>query len=78
MPETPLNDAAGAVHYKNPEEMLPEGFLERIQERGMLELDPGKLVAWRADCNMAYICGTTAKCIYDEGGGISSRVEVGL
>ncbi|PPR96945.1 hypothetical protein GOBAR_AA23712 [Gossypium barbadense] len=25
MPETPLNDAAGAVHYKNPEEMLPEG-----------------------------------------------------
>ncbi|KAG8495242.1 hypothetical protein CXB51_012868 [Gossypium anomalum] len=36
MPETPLNDAAGAVHYKNPEEMLPEGFLERIQERGMI------------------------------------------
>ncbi|MBA0690652.1 hypothetical protein Goari_008314 [Gossypium aridum] len=37
MPETPLNDAAaGAVHCKNPEEMLPEGFLERIQERGMI------------------------------------------
>ncbi|KAK8352084.1 hypothetical protein V6Z11_1Z115300 [Gossypium hirsutum] len=36
MPETPLNDAAGAVHYKNPEKMLPEGFLERIQERGMI------------------------------------------
>ncbi|KAH1067180.1 hypothetical protein J1N35_032167 [Gossypium stocksii] len=32
----PVDTAAGTVHFKNPEEMLPEGFLERSQERGML------------------------------------------
>ncbi|KAE8682515.1 putative Glycosyltransferase [Hibiscus syriacus] len=32
----PQNDAAGTVHYKNPEEMLPQGFMERIQEKGMI------------------------------------------
>ncbi|TYH69761.1 hypothetical protein ES332_D05G075200v1, partial [Gossypium tomentosum] len=31
-----VDAAAGTVHFKNPEEMLPEGFLERIQERGMV------------------------------------------
>ncbi|KAE8731626.1 hypothetical protein F3Y22_tig00002793pilonHSYRG00134 [Hibiscus syriacus] len=30
------DDAAGNVHYKSPEEMLPEGFLERIQGRGLI------------------------------------------
>ncbi|XVE79421.1 hypothetical protein DITRI_Ditri14bG0057200 [Diplodiscus trichospermus] len=30
------NDAAGITNYKNPDEMLPEGFLERIQGRGMI------------------------------------------
>ncbi|XVF19879.1 hypothetical protein REPUB_Repub11eG0149000 [Reevesia pubescens] len=32
----PQNDASGIVDYKNPEEMLPEGFLERIQGRGII------------------------------------------
>ncbi|MBA0690651.1 hypothetical protein Goari_008313, partial [Gossypium aridum] len=31
-----VDAAAGTVHFKNPEKMLPEGFLERIQERGMV------------------------------------------
>ncbi|XVE79420.1 hypothetical protein DITRI_Ditri14bG0057100 [Diplodiscus trichospermus] len=35
-PMSPGNDAAGITNYKNPEEMLPEGFLERIQGRGMI------------------------------------------
>ncbi|XVF46725.1 hypothetical protein PTKIN_Ptkin03bG0051300 [Pterospermum kingtungense] len=30
------NDASGIVYYKTPEDMLPEGFLERIQDRGMI------------------------------------------
>ncbi|KAE8700271.1 UDP-glycosyltransferase 71C3 [Hibiscus syriacus] len=33
----PRHDATGrTVHYKNPEEMLPQGFMERIQEKGMI------------------------------------------
>ncbi|KAE8734747.1 UDP-glycosyltransferase 71C3 [Hibiscus syriacus] len=32
----PQDASAGTIHYKNPEEMLPEGFLERIQERRMI------------------------------------------
>ncbi|KAK8550644.1 hypothetical protein V6N13_119160 [Hibiscus sabdariffa] len=32
----PPQDAAGTVHHKNPEAILPEGFLERIQERGLI------------------------------------------
>ncbi|XP_022730847.1 UDP-glycosyltransferase 71K1-like [Durio zibethinus] len=32
----PENDASGIVHHKNPKEMLPEGFIERIQGRGMI------------------------------------------
>ncbi|XVF46727.1 hypothetical protein PTKIN_Ptkin03bG0051500 [Pterospermum kingtungense] len=35
-PPPPQNDASGIVHYKKPEDMLPEGFLERIQGRGMI------------------------------------------
>ncbi|XWS74028.1 hypothetical protein CRYUN_Cryun02cG0180400 [Craigia yunnanensis] len=35
-PPPPQNDASGIVHYKNPLDMLPEGFLERIQGRGMI------------------------------------------
>ncbi|XVF46728.1 hypothetical protein PTKIN_Ptkin03bG0051600 [Pterospermum kingtungense] len=35
-PPPPQNDASGVVHYKNPEDILPEGFLERIQWRGMI------------------------------------------
>ncbi|XVE79419.1 hypothetical protein DITRI_Ditri14bG0057000 [Diplodiscus trichospermus] len=36
LPTPPQNDAAGSTNYKNSEEMLPEGFLERIQGRGMI------------------------------------------
>ncbi|XVF19878.1 hypothetical protein REPUB_Repub11eG0148900 [Reevesia pubescens] len=35
-PAPQQNDASAIVHYNNPEEMLPEGFLERIQGRGMI------------------------------------------
>ncbi|XVE59397.1 hypothetical protein DITRI_Ditri05aG0043400 [Diplodiscus trichospermus] len=32
----PQKDDSGIVNYKNPEDMLPEGFLERIPGRGMI------------------------------------------
>ncbi|XVF46729.1 hypothetical protein PTKIN_Ptkin03bG0051700 [Pterospermum kingtungense] len=35
-PPPPQNDASGIVHNKNPEDMFPEGFLERIQGKGMI------------------------------------------
>ncbi|XVF46715.1 hypothetical protein PTKIN_Ptkin03bG0050300 [Pterospermum kingtungense] len=32
----PQKDASGIVHFKKPEDMLPEGYRERIQGRGMI------------------------------------------
>ncbi|XVE59396.1 hypothetical protein DITRI_Ditri05aG0043300 [Diplodiscus trichospermus] len=36
LPPPPQNDATEIINYKNPEDILPEGFMERIQGRGMI------------------------------------------
>ncbi|KAE8657829.1 putative Glycosyltransferase [Hibiscus syriacus] len=70
----PQNDATGTVHYNHPEELLPQGFMERIKEKGMI-------CGWAPQVEVLRhkaVGGTTTECISDEGDGIGGGDGVGF